>query len=335
MELKSLLALVTVLVANMASVAMGGGDGVVSDEASMVTYITDDYGMISSASFPRNYPNNINKTWVITTEENYVIELNFIDFYLEASYDEDQGGPCVYDYVRISDGDDEEQLCGSRHKYKDYAPSIKPYVSDSNRVTINFVSDYSNEGEDETYGFRVIYRKIDRDECELMRNGELHPDANWDESLYCNYKCVNTPGSYRCFCQPGFTLHSDQHTCKRQCNDEIITESGIISTWQYPGKYTKFADCKWIIRAEEDKQIKLMFDLEFAIEDHLDEDDCPYDRLTITDGDGLENVYCGEQAPSLGDIMTFVSNEVVLHFTSDRTVENTGFNCTVMIVDRE
>merc|ERR1719334_2933646 len=38
-------------------------------------------------------------TWVIETQPGFVIEIDFTDFYLEASYDEDLGGKCVYDYV--------------------------------------------------------------------------------------------------------------------------------------------------------------------------------------------------------------------------------------------
>ena len=55
---------------------------------------------------------------------------------------------------------------------------------------------------------------IDANECNLMKEGELFPDLNWDEALYCNQHCVNFPGSYQCACKPGFELHEDKHTCK-------------------------------------------------------------------------------------------------------------------------
>ncbi|XP_033745420.1 fibulin-1-like isoform X2 [Pecten maximus] len=48
----------------------------------------------------------------------------------------------------------------------------------------------------------------DIDEC------ELHP------GVLCSHQCVNTIGSYRCECEPGYTLHSDASTC-------ILDNSGI------------------------------------------------------------------------------------------------------------
>ncbi|XP_069142651.1 fibulin-2-like isoform X6 [Argopecten irradians] len=48
----------------------------------------------------------------------------------------------------------------------------------------------------------------DIDEC------ELHP------GVLCSHECVNTIGSYRCECEPGYTLHSDASTC-------ILDNSGI------------------------------------------------------------------------------------------------------------
>ncbi|XP_067842738.1 vitamin K-dependent protein S [Heptranchias perlo] len=43
----------------------------------------------------------------------------------------------------------------------------------------------------------------DIDEC---KNGTV-------ESGVCSHSCYNVPGSYRCFCQDGFYMHSDMRTC--------------------------------------------------------------------------------------------------------------------------
>ncbi|XP_060072748.1 fibrillin-2-like isoform X2 [Ylistrum balloti] len=48
----------------------------------------------------------------------------------------------------------------------------------------------------------------DIDEC------ELHP------GVLCSHRCVNTLGSYRCECEPGYTLHDDASTC-------ILDDNGI------------------------------------------------------------------------------------------------------------
>ncbi|XP_046901580.1 nephronectin [Hypomesus transpacificus] len=32
----------------------------------------------------------------------------------------------------------------------------------------------------------------------------------------CSQRCMNLPGSYRCYCDPGYTLNTDGHTCTRE-----------------------------------------------------------------------------------------------------------------------
>ena len=32
----------------------------------------------------------------------------------------------------------------------------------------------------------------------------------------CSQRCMNLPGSYRCYCDPGYTLNTDGHTCTRR-----------------------------------------------------------------------------------------------------------------------
>ena len=61
----------------------------------------NNYGFIESPGFPNGYGSELNMTWVVETQPGFVIEIDFTDFYLEASYDEDLGGKCVYDYVTV------------------------------------------------------------------------------------------------------------------------------------------------------------------------------------------------------------------------------------------
>ena len=44
------------------------------------------------------------------------------------------------------------------------------------------------------------------------------------------------------------------------CGGELYTESGQISTPQYPGNYPNNLDCIWIIHIPNDRQVALQFD---------------------------------------------------------------------------
>ena len=47
------------------------------------------------------------------------------------------------------------------------------------------------------------FQTVDTDEC-LANNGG------------CDHICLNTPGSYTCACNTGYTLNEDGHTCGKQ-----------------------------------------------------------------------------------------------------------------------
>jgi len=36
----------------------------------------------------------------------------------------------------------------------------------------------------------------------------------------CSHSCLNTLGSYRCFCPPGMSLSNDGHVCRGTCDDD-------------------------------------------------------------------------------------------------------------------
>lgn len=50
--------------------------------------------------------------------------------------------------------------------------------------------------------FAIIVIRIDIDECAINNGG-------------CQHECKNTPGSYDCSCNNGFTLHENRHDCKK------------------------------------------------------------------------------------------------------------------------
>ena len=52
----------------------------------------------------------------------------------------------------------EDRFCGRRSDGSGFAPARSPYVSDTNIVEINFVTDYSND-EPGLHGFRLKFMK--------------------------------------------------------------------------------------------------------------------------------------------------------------------------------
>lgn len=52
---------------------------------------------------------------------------------------------------------------------------------------------------------------------QLMSKICLSTDVNECQEERCEWQCVNLPGSHRCICPKGYTLHRDGHHCKGQC----------------------------------------------------------------------------------------------------------------------
>lgn len=57
----------------------------------------------------------------------------------------------------------------------------------------------------------------DVDEC-LMYEGHL-----------CHHRCVNTPGSFRCECLPGYVLQDDAFTCAQGKKKKVKTTNLVLS----------------------------------------------------------------------------------------------------------
>ncbi|KAM9751537.1 fibulin-2-like [Menidia menidia] len=64
----------------------------------------------------------------------------------------------------------------------------------------------------------------DMDEC-LIYEGNI-----------CHHRCINTPGSFRCECFPGYVLQEDAFTCAQELVDEgnILKEDGGEATSPFP-----------------------------------------------------------------------------------------------------
>ncbi|XP_013863272.1 nephronectin [Austrofundulus limnaeus] len=62
---------------------------------------------------------------------------------------------------------------------------------------------------------------VRRDKCSCFpgyEGSQCDEDVNECGLLerLCSQRCVNTPGSYRCYCEPGYTLSADGYTCVRE-----------------------------------------------------------------------------------------------------------------------
>lgn len=60
--------------------------------------------------------------------------------------------------------------------------------------------------------FIVPYADVDINEC-AVNNGGCLCDMALGSEHSCVASCANSPGSYECTCNEGYTLASDSHTC--------------------------------------------------------------------------------------------------------------------------
>nr|XP_039250838.1 mannan-binding lectin serine protease 2-like [Styela clava] len=290
-------------------------------------HLNEISGKIKSPSYPKSYPENVNISWYIEVKPGYRVELYFTEFDLEDSYDEDQGGACVYDFLKVMDGEKlMNKYCGNSRMNSIDAPRTSQKVrSTSNTMSLHFISDYSNE-EPMPKGFFAHYTEIDRDECwELKMKAETAIE-DWDTMLYCNQHCHNVPASYYCSCNPGFKLHENKHTCTNDCARKVLTgDEGEITTSRFPDEYSKLANCDWTIKKKEGIAIELQFVEKFDIEVH-DDEGCVYDWVQYEDAYGVRSdKFCGTKLPNNGNWIITNSHLVKVIFVSDLTMEESGF----------
>ncbi|XP_061731793.1 bone morphogenetic protein 1-like isoform X2 [Nerophis ophidion] len=255
-----------------------------------------DSGQIQSPNYPDDYHANKMCVWKITVSEGYEVGLFFQSFELESH------NSCAYDYVEVRDGDSDlgpllGRLCGYGKP-----DNIK---SSSKQLWLKFVSDGSvNKG-----GFSASFFK-EMDECSRPDNGG------------CEQHCMNTLGSYRCTCDPGYELASDKSSCKTACGGFITKLNGSFTTPGWPKEYPSNKNCVWQLVAPVQHRITLVFDV-FDIEGN---DVCKYDYVDVRSGAtadaNLHGKFCGEEKP---DPVTSQQNAMRVEFKSDNTVSKRGF----------
>ncbi|KAK0142000.1 Bone morphogenetic protein 1 [Merluccius polli] len=271
--------------------------------------VKKDTGQIQSPNYPDDYPPNKNCVWIITVAQGFHVELSFHLFerrcdYLPTRPQMEKHDSCAYDYLEVRDGrSGGGPLLGHFCGY-DKPNDIK---SSSNQLWVTFVSDRSvNKA-----GFSASFFK-ETDECSAPGGGG------------CEQRCLNTPGSFRCACDPGYELASDGHRCETAACGGFITQlNGSLSTPGWPREYPPNKNCVWHLVAPTQYCITLIFDA-FETESN---DVCKYDYVEVASGLSpsdarLHGRFCGSDMPG---VITSQLNNMRVEFKSDNTVSKTGF----------
>nr|AEP25603.1 bone morphogenic protein 1 [Holothuria glaberrima] len=261
-------------------------------------------GVIQSPNYPDYYSVNKECVWVITMRNRnrrFQVGLRF------NSFDVERHDNCIYDYVEVRDGNSSESpLLGRFCGYSVLPPDLQ---STGNVLHVKFVSDSSvNKA-----GFSAeFFQEID--ECADNQGG-------------CEHTCINTVGSYRCECEPGYTLMRDGQGCEEACGGFKTSLQGNITTPQYPNPYPRDKHCIWKIVAPSNYRISLQF-RDFELEGN---ELCKYDYVEIRSGFTAEadvignSKLCGNAIP---ETVTSPSNKLYIEFKSDSTVSKAGFFAT-------
>ncbi|TWW68495.1 G-protein coupled receptor G6 [Takifugu flavidus] len=122
--------------------------------------LTEAQGSFTSPCYPQLYPNSQSCTWILQAPAGFIIQLTFLDFYLE----EAQG--CIYDRVVVNTGSADVKFCG---------PTAKGLTLNStgNVMELLFTSDFSVQKK----GFSVSFKHVAvalRNQKVLISGGSSH-----------------------------------------------------------------------------------------------------------------------------------------------------------------
>uniref|UniRef100_A0A4W3GNC2 Metalloendopeptidase n=1 Tax=Callorhinchus milii TaxID=7868 RepID=A0A4W3GNC2_CALMI len=258
--------------------------------------IHKESGQIQSPNYPDDYRPMKECVWKITMSEHYHVGLIFQAFEIE------RHDNCAYDYLEVRDGSSENSPMIGRFCGYDKPEDIK---STSNTLWMKFVSD----GTVNKAGFAANFFK-EEDECARPDNGG------------CEQRCLNTLGSYKCTCDPGYELAADKKSCEAACGGLLTKLNGTITTPGWPKEYPPNKNCVWQVVAPTQYRISMQFEF-FELEGN---DICKYDYVEIRSGlssdSKLHGKFCGTEVP---EVITSRYNNMRIEFKSDNTVSKKGF----------
>ncbi|KAK7930543.1 hypothetical protein WMY93_006938 [Mugilogobius chulae] len=99
---------------------------------------------------------------------------------------------------------------------------------------------------------------------------------------------------------------------------ELSSESGTFTSWNYPNSYDNGKSCSWHITVEPNKVIHLWFE-EFALEDTQL---CTGDFVTLRDSLGVIGKYCGYSKPRP---IVSLTNRLTVYFDTNERKTDQGF----------
>uniref|UniRef100_H3ANE1 Tolloid like 1 n=1 Tax=Latimeria chalumnae TaxID=7897 RepID=H3ANE1_LATCH len=262
--------------------------------------IIKDAGQIQSPNYPDDYRPMKECIWKITVSDSYNVGLTFQAFEVE------RHDSCAYDYLELRDGNSENSPLIGRFCGYDRPEDIK---STSNALWMKFVSD----GTVNKAGFAANFFK-EEDECAKPDNGG------------CEQRCVNTLGSYRCACDPGYELAPDKKSCEAACGGLLTKLNGTITSPGWPKEYPPNKNCVWQVVAPTQYRISMQFEF-FELEgNEIFFPVCKYDYVEIRSGlssdSKLHDKFCGAEVP---EVITSQYNNMRIEFKSDNTVSKKGF----------
>ncbi|KAK6324375.1 hypothetical protein J4Q44_G00037170 [Coregonus suidteri] len=258
--------------------------------------ILKDQGQIQSPNYPDDYRPSKECVWSITVSEGYNVGLSFQAFEIE------RHDSCAYDYLEVRDGPAESSPLIGRFCGYDKPEDVH---STSHTLWMKFVSD----GTVNKAGFAANFFK-EEDECSKPDNGG------------CEQRCVNTLGSFKCTCDPGYELALDKKSCEAACGGLLSKLNGTISTPGWPKEYPPNKNCVWQVVAPTQYRISMQFEA-FELEGN---EVCKYDFVEVRSGlssdSKLHGKYCGSEVP---EVITSQYNNMRIEFKSDNTVSKKGF----------
>ncbi|XP_038063643.1 uncharacterized protein LOC119734296 isoform X2 [Patiria miniata] len=278
---------------------LNGQDELNCDKDRIVYIPASETAILRSTLYPDNYyPNNLDITWLLTTEE----ELKFLITFLEFETQRDG------DYLRAGDGNNTANdeffvWHGTKHP--------QDFLSDGNQMWLRFTSNgYSSRD-----GFHLSASSVPSNETLTCIPGDVD----------CGHS-VCIPGAWQCDGQSDCLDGRDELNCDE---DRVVYlsagETGRIASTLYPENYPHNLTVTWILQTEESRKILLNFSA-FDTENRLD---------FLQVGDGDSTAFFEWSWSKLPPELLSSGSTMWLRFISDESISRTGFLLSASSVQKE